>query len=92
MHRLAPVFLLLAGCADAVEEMPAAEPAAIDLSFCKGEGLEDMIGQPVTDNLGRLPEGTRVIGPDTLVTQDYRPNRLNVTTDAAGIVTAVTCG
>lgn len=92
MYRLAPVFLLLASCADTVEETPVAEPAAIDLSICKGEGLEDMIGQPVADNMGRLPEGARVIGPDTLVTQDYRPNRLNAATDANGVVTGLTCG
>lgn len=92
MYSLAPVFLLLASCANAVGETPVAAPAAIALSTCRGEGLEDMIGQPVADNMGRLPKGTRVIGPGTQITHDYLPDRLNVETDANGIVTRLTCG
>lgn len=38
-----------------------------------------------------LPEGVRVIGPDTIVTQDFRPDRVNIRTDANGVVTSVEC-
>ena len=44
-------------------------------------------GQPVASN------GTvRVIGPDTMVTQDFRPDRLNLEVDAAGRLVAARCG
>ena len=36
--------------------------------------------------------GARVIGPDTAVTQDYRPDRLNIHTDDDGTITELTCG
>ncbi|MCE8519122.1 hypothetical protein KBY27_21280 [Ruegeria pomeroyi] len=92
MYRFTPIFLLLAACADTVEEPRAAEPAPVDLSFCKGDDLGDIVGQPVATVSHLLPEGARVIGPDSLVTQDYRPNRLNVSTDKAGLVTRLSCG
>ena len=34
----------------------------------------------------------RVVGPDTMVTMDYRPERVNFRTDADGRLTEVTCG
>ncbi|GIT92753.1 hypothetical protein JANAI62_30100 [Jannaschia pagri] len=34
----------------------------------------------------------RVIGPDTIVTQDYVPTRLNIRTDAQGVILALDCG
>ncbi|MEJ6393171.1 I78 family peptidase inhibitor [Gymnodinialimonas sp. 2305UL16-5] len=36
--------------------------------------------------------GARVIGPDTIVTQEYNPNRLNLATDGNGIITRAYCG
>ena len=33
-----------------------------------------------------LPAGTRVIEPGTKVTRDYRPDRLNIEIDAAGVI------
>ncbi|SDC75449.1 I78 family peptidase inhibitor [Ruegeria marina] len=92
MYRATSIFLLLAACSGAAEQTPAAGPAPLDLGMCGGEGLEGIIGQPVADVMARLPDGVRVIGPDTVVTQDYRPDRLNVTTDEAGTVTGFACG
>ncbi|WP_294235553.1 I78 family peptidase inhibitor [uncultured Sphingomonas sp.] len=34
----------------------------------------------------------RVIAPGTVVTMDYRPDRLNIETDAAGRITRLNCG
>lgn len=34
----------------------------------------------------------RAIRPDTVVTRDYRPDRLNIALDSADIVTKVYCG
>ena len=33
----------------------------------------------------------RVLAPDSMATQDFSPDRINLNTDAAGIVTSVTC-
>ncbi len=37
------------------------------------------------------PAGARVIGPETAVTDDFRPSRLNIITDANGVITALEC-
>jgi len=34
----------------------------------------------------------RVIGPDTAVTMDYSPERINIRVDGRGLITAVDCG
>jgi hypothetical protein len=34
----------------------------------------------------------RVVPPNGRVTMDFVPNRVNIALDAAGIITAVTCG
>lgn len=39
-----------------------------------------------------LPGNVRVIGPDTIVTFDYRPDRLNLATDNNGTITRAYCG
>lgn len=92
MYRFTPIFLLLAACADPVDDPSAVDPTPVDLSFCKGDELGEIVGRPAADVSHLLPEGARVIGPDSLVTQDYRPDRLNVSTDQAGVVTRLTCG
>ncbi|MEZ5956983.1 MAG: I78 family peptidase inhibitor [Hyphomonadaceae bacterium] len=40
-----------------------------------------------------LPAGAniRIIQPDTMVTQDFSPERLNMITDANGIITSLEC-
>ena len=50
------------------------------------------IGQDVSTVQAQLPEGARVIPPDSVVTQDYRPGRVNVDIDAGGLITRIWCG
>ena len=45
-----------------------------------------------TVRVEQLPPGTRVLPPGTMVTMDYRPNRLNVHTDDVGLVLGVNYG
>ncbi|MCE8544423.1 hypothetical protein KBY25_01160 [Ruegeria pomeroyi] len=92
MHRFTPILVLLTACTGPIEEVPVSDPAPVDLSFCKGDDLGEIVGQPVADVAYLLPVGTRVIDPDSPVTQDYRPNRLNVFADKAGVVIRLTCG
>ena len=84
MRRLLPPTLLLpslllAACGP--EEDPCGAVAAAGL-----------VGTQVAG--ARLPEGrpVRVVGPDTMVTMDFLPDRLNVEVDAAGAITGLRCG
>lgn len=70
----------------------AAEASAIDLSMCKMQDLTNSIGQPVSDIQSLLPEGTRVLAPNSVATQDYRPTRANVYVDVKGTITRIACG
>lgn len=102
MKRFILVCALLAACSSA--DAPAEDAAddisddatdaaeAVALSTCKGDAFSDAIGKPVSDIQAQLPDSTRVVGPDSLVTQDYRPTRLNVAIDADGLITRVSCG
>ncbi|MEF3047906.1 I78 family peptidase inhibitor [Pseudotabrizicola sp. L79] len=80
--------LLLAGCV--APEGPDRVPP--ERGACGAGELQGLVGQS-GDVLARmtLPEGTRIIGPVTAVTMDYRPDRLNIDLDAAGRITRVHC-
>ena len=43
-------------------------------------------------NRADLPDLLRVLGPNSVATMDYRPERMNVHVDASDIVTQITCG
>jgi len=62
-------------------------PAAYD---CGAANAQNQIGRNINGLI--VPSHIRVIGPDTLVTLDYLPHRMNVRHNAAGIITAVYCG
>ncbi len=99
MHRIIPILILLAACAETTvpdEPIPGSDPgfdsAPVDLAFCKGEAFADSVGQPVSTIQADLPDRTRVLGPDSIATEDYRVDRLNVYVNGAGIIQRLTCG
>lgn len=51
-------------------------------------------GSPDAGVLGleKVPKPFRLIEPNSMVTQDYRPERLNLYLDGNGVITRVTCG
>ncbi|MCE8523449.1 hypothetical protein KBY30_20875 [Ruegeria pomeroyi] len=49
MHRFTPILVLLTACTGPIEEVPVSDPAPVDLSFCKGDDLGEIVGQPVAD-------------------------------------------
>jgi len=64
-----------------------------DQDACGASGMQALVGQ------GRevlaamtVPAGTRVIEPETAITEDYSPARLNIDLDRTGRVTRVWCG
>ena len=81
---LAACLLALAGCAQPPAETPG---------NCGASRLGGWIGQPA-DALDEqyLPEAHRLIAPGQAVTEDYRPNRLNVLLDRRGRITGFRCG
>lgn len=91
--------LSLGGCTatvsdsgQAVPESNAVPPVACDAA--RAEAYVGRNGSSIAEE-ARTAAGARsvrVIGPDQAVTQDYRVDRLNIATDAAGIVIRVNCG
>jgi hypothetical protein len=74
---------------------PRGEAAAASVAekLCDADGWSSLIGmdrEDIPEN--QLPEPYRIVGPDDLVTQDFRAERLNVHVDREGKVFRVTCG
>lgn len=89
----------LAGCANS-ERHPsevAAAPVEQD-GRCHSEQAQYTLGQQATSALleqARTRSGAqiaRVLKPNDMVTMDYRSERLNLNTDAQGVVRRATCG
>jgi len=89
----------LAGCTQTVSEGGQAVPDAAPIAplACNVSRAEAFVGKPadaVAED-ARLAAGAkniRVIRPGTMVTMDYRGDRLNLKTDDAGAVVSVSCG
>jgi hypothetical protein len=101
-----PLCLAVAACAAPPDPVPSAAPVldpAIDRTpgfndrepdTCKAAGLQVMLGQPASSLQGMALAGPlRVIAPGEVFDQDeYRANRVDVRTDAAGIIASISCG
>lgn len=94
MKMIGLAALLLGGCVAAVPvEVPVGGGGTCDASK-----VQSLVGQVLTEEMQRSALATsgsrslRVIPPNTAVTMDYRADRLNIETDAAGKVTGVKCG
>ena len=82
---IAVAICALAGCKS--ETPPSGDDTA---DLCGAAALQDRVGQPVS--AFAFDADARIIAPDTAVTQDFRPERLNVELDGDGIITRITCG
>ncbi|MGZ9808903.1 I78 family peptidase inhibitor [Pseudoroseicyclus sp. H15] len=85
--------LALAAC----EMTPVNTPPAEDLASCGGDAQLDLIGATRAYAASRLATrvddgSARLLEPDSIITMDYRADRLNVELDGDGIVTGVKCG
>ncbi|MGD9965692.1 MAG: I78 family peptidase inhibitor [Hyphomonadaceae bacterium] len=68
----------------------AAEATAQDT--CAAAQHQALIGTPASAiDLSTYPAGTRIITPETMVTQDFVPTRLNITTGTDGNVASLNC-
>lgn len=97
---LVALALVAAACTPPAAENDAAAPdpaitspqtreEATAQDACGAGAYQDRIGT----NVGQMDvqPGARVVGPDTMVTEDFRPDRLNILTDAQGVITGFAC-
>ena len=74
------------------------EPPVFGAGNCRAELVDKGLGQVVNainTEYARQKSGSkvfRIVGPDTMVTQDYRPDRLNIDFDGQQIITRFRCG
>jgi hypothetical protein len=89
MIRTVPILaaLALAAC------VTTPEPVPIDTDACLASGSQNLVGQSA-DILAAMtfPIGTRLIYPDTAVTTDFNPERLNFVVGPSNRIEEVYCG
>ncbi|MEA9977815.1 MULTISPECIES: I78 family peptidase inhibitor [unclassified Pseudomonas] len=87
----------LAGCSTQPEPVQAPE-AEVGHSNCNAAAANFAIGKKASPELleqARIKAGAwsvRLLKPDTIVTLDYRSDRLNLNTDDLAIINRVNCG
>lgn len=105
--KLAPLALvftaaLMAGCSSTSESSGGATQVSAPVdsghSRCDASAAQFTVGKPSSPALreqAKVKAGAqtaRALGPNDMVTLEYRSDRLNLNTDQAGIVTRVNCG
>jgi uncharacterized membrane-anchored protein len=92
---------VLAGCSSTSESSKPAESAVATESGhsrCDAAAAQFAVGKPASAALleqARVKAGAqtaRVLGPNDMVTLEYRSDRLNMNTDQAATVNRVNCG
>jgi hypothetical protein len=80
--------------ADDVAPAPVTpNPATAGEDSCGMAAYAALVGQPATAiDRASLPANARVVAPNMMVTQDYRPDRLNIHVSTAGRVSSLRCG
>jgi len=81
---------MLAACVS--EEIAPTQPIPFE-DTCGAGQFETLLGEPAADHdLSTPGRPQRILPPNTIITQDYRPERLNIDLDAAGRITRLWCG
>jgi hypothetical protein len=94
MKILAVVAVVVAASGCTPVELRGSPAAGI----CKADSLGDLVGKRASDARGDVlltRSGARTlrwIAPDTMVTKDFRTDRLNIHTDDKGRILRVNCG
>lgn len=94
--------LLASACAPPAQppsESPAAETPAMPQTAaeataqdtCGAAQYRSMIGVNIAAATFPADAGIRIIQPDSIVTEDFSPQRLNVIVDANGVITSLEC-
>lgn len=94
MRPVAIAAMALSGCTMATETRP--EPVSSEK--CDIAPVQPLVGRAADEALAReilRLSGARTLRwkpPGTVVTMDYRPDRVNVSLDTAGKITGFDCG
>lgn len=72
------------------DEAQADQCGASKLTRFVGQEATPAVRAEVQAEVGHA--SIRWVGPDTMVTEDYSPQRLNVAMDAAEVITGASCG
>ena len=59
---------------------------------CGADDYGSLVGQPLAAVTLPADLNARIIGPDTAVTMDHRPERLNIEVDGRGTIERLYCG
>lgn len=72
----------------------AADPAvpAAEADTCGARGYAAMVGTSIAAITLPADLNARVIPPDSAITMDFQPSRINFDLDANGVVTRIWCG
>jgi hypothetical protein len=74
-------------------DQAAAVPQTPGADTCNMAQYSALIGKPVTDSgVPAASPTVRIIKPDTQVTMDFAPARLNIDVNSAGVITGMKCG
>lgn len=92
MFRACALALLLTAAACSDSGTPAPEGLPGMPQECDATRYAALVGEPAEDLDLDHAGPVRVLAPDSMMTMDYRTDRLNVRTDDKGIVTAFFCG
>lgn len=93
--RFTFVIVVLAGVVSCqfTPNRPQDTPAKNVKDACGASALQVLVGMRASEiDLKDHKGDVRIIGPDTAVTMDYVPERLNISTDANGAIKRITCG
>lgn len=101
---LISIALIAAACTPPAETPPADEPTAetpaagpqtaeeaTAQDTCGGAQYASFVGQNIAAVTYPADAGIRVLAPDSIATQDFRPDRINFRTDANGVITSIEC-
>ena len=58
---------------------------------CNAARFSDLIGSNIDEVTIEQGPDVRVVSPDSMVTQDFRPDRLNILVDEDGQITSLEC-
>ncbi len=96
MKWMLPLVLLLAACGPnnattTATSTTTPEQSAV-ASACLSEEQKAVVGQPFAQSRPVLPADVRIIPPNSLYTQEYKPQRVNVNVTEDYTITRVWCG
>ncbi len=77
----------------AAEDVQDSEVRAPITGTCGMEDLQHYVGQPrLNVPHGAMPDTYRVVGPNSVVTMDFRPDRLTIRVNESDVVESMACG